>query len=302
MKPTYTEDSLVEQPAIALFAELGWETADCFKETFGAESTLGRETSSEVVLVSRLRPVLERLNPELPVEALQLAIEELTRDRSLVSSVQANREIYQMLKDGVKVLLLDKNGDEKFETVKIIAWDDPKKNDYFLTSQFWVSGELHNRRPDLIGFVNGIPLVFVELKATHIHLINGYKKNLRDYKDTIPQLFWYNAVVIISNGSATRIGSISAPWEHFNEWKKINSEGEEGIVSLETAIRGICDSSRLLDITENFSLFAEKQSWSPRTINILARIMPLMRCSISAKIRVSWVSSGTRRVAANPTR
>jgi type I restriction enzyme, R subunit len=259
MNIQYSEDSLVEQPAIALFAELGWETADCYHETFGAEGTLGRETSSEVVLVLRLRPALERLNPNLPAEAIQLAIDELTRDRSLVSPVQANSEIYQLLKDGVKVLLLDKNGDENFETVKIIEWDDPTKNDYFLVSQFWVSGELHKRRPDLIGYVNGIPLVFVELKATHIHLENGYKKNLRDYKDTIPQLFWYNAVVIISNGSATRIGSISAPWEHFNEWKKINSEGEEGIVSLETAIRGICAKSRLLDIAENFSLFAEKQ-------------------------------------------
>ncbi|MBC8507195.1 MAG: type I restriction endonuclease subunit R [Chloroflexi bacterium] len=259
MKPTYTEDSLVEQPAITLFAELGWDTADCFKETFGAKSMLGRETSSEVVLVSRLRPALERLNPNLPAEAIQLAIDELTRDRSLVSSVQANSEIYQLLKDGVKVLLLDENGDEIFETVRVIDWDVPENNDYFLASQLWVTGELHKRRPDLIGFVNGIPLVFVELKATHIHLENGYKKNLRDYKDTIPHLFWYNAVVIISNGSATRIGSISAPWEHFNEWKKINSEGEEGIVSLETATRGICAKSRLLDITENFSLFAEKQ-------------------------------------------
>jgi type I restriction enzyme, R subunit len=123
----------------------------------------------------------------------------------------------------------------------------------------WVSGELHKRRPDLIGFVNGIPLVFIELKAAHVHLENAYKGNLRDYKDTIPHLFWYNAVVILSNGSATRIGSMTAPWEHFGEWKKINSEGEEGIVSLETAIRGLCEPARLLDYIENFTLFAEAQ-------------------------------------------
>ncbi|MBU1659875.1 MAG: type I restriction endonuclease subunit R, partial [Chloroflexi bacterium] len=259
MKPNYSEDSLVEQPAIALFAELGWQTADCYHEIFGPQGSLGREAPSEVVLLSRLQPALECLNPSLPSEALQLAIEELTRDRSLMSMAHANREVYQLLKDGVKVTFRDVEGNESFETVYLIDWKNPKNNDYFLASQFWVSGDLHSRRPDLIGFVNGIPLIFVELKTTHVHLINGYKKNLRDYKDTIPHLFWYNAVLIISNGSATRVGSITAPWEHFNEWKKINAEGEEGIVSLETAIRGICQPARLLDIVENFTLFAEKQ-------------------------------------------
>jgi type I restriction enzyme, R subunit len=256
---TFSEDSLIEQPAIALFEELSWGTANCFEEKFGLGGTLGRETSSEVVLLSRLQPALNCLNPGLPSEAIQLAIEELTRDRSLMSMAHANREVYQLLKGGVKVTFRDAVGNESFETVDLIDWKNPKNNDYLLASQFWVSGELHKRRPDLIGFVNGIPLLFVELKAAHIHLINGYKKNLRDYKDTIPHIFWYTAVVIISNGSATRVGSITAPWEHFNEWKKINSEGEEGIVSLETVIRGVCEPSRLLDIVENFTLFAEAQ-------------------------------------------
>lgn len=259
MNIQFSEDSLIEQPAIALFAELGWQTADCFQEKFGAEGTLGRETSHEVVIISRLRPALKKLNSDLPDEAIQIAIDELTRDRSLVDPVRANQEVYGLLKSGVQVLYQDQNGEEITKTVIVIDWKNLNNNDYFLASQFWVSGELHKRRPDLLGFVNGLPLVFVELKATHIHLENGYKKNLRDYKDTIPQLFWYNAVVLISNGSATRVGSISAPWEHFNEWKKINSEGEEGIVSLETAIRGICAKSRLLDLTENFTLFAAKQ-------------------------------------------
>jgi len=255
---SFTEDSLVEQPAKALFSELGWETADCFDETFGHDGTLGRETSSEVVLLSRLRPAMERLNPGLPPEAYQLAIEELTRDRSLMSPAHANREIYQLLKDGVKVTYRDAEGVETVETVYLIDWYNPANNDFFLASQFWVSGELHKRRPDLLGFVNGIPLVFIELKATHVHLENAYKKNLRDYKDTIPHLFWYNGIIILSNGSDTRVGSMTAPWEHFNEWKKINSEGEVGIVSLETTIRGVCEPSRLLDIVENFTLFAEK--------------------------------------------
>jgi type I restriction enzyme R subunit len=105
--------------------------------------------------------------------------------------------------------------------------------------------------------VNGLPLVFVELKASHKRLENAFDRNLRDYKNTIPQLFWYNALVILSNGSKSRVGSITSEWEHFAEWKKINSEGEEGIISLETMIRGTCNPPRLLDLVENFTLFQE---------------------------------------------
>jgi len=96
----YTEDYLIQQPAILRFQELGWEVADCFEEKCGVQGTLGRETRAEVVLVSKLRPALERLNPEASAEAIDLAIEELTRDRSAQSPPQANREIYQLLKDG----------------------------------------------------------------------------------------------------------------------------------------------------------------------------------------------------------
>jgi len=253
----YSEDSLVEQPAIALFAELGWETANCYEETFGPQGTLGREIPNEVLLFSRLLPAMARLNPGLPPETFQLAIEELTRDRILMSTANANREIYELLKGGVKVTFRDEEGNETVETVTLIDWENPYNNDFFLASQFWISGELHKRRTDLLGFVNGIPLVFIELKAAHKRLENAYKGNLRDYKDTIPHLFWYNGIIILSNGSNTRVGSMTSPWEHFNEWKKINYEGEEGLVSLETAIRGICEPARLLDILENFTLFAE---------------------------------------------
>jgi type I restriction enzyme R subunit len=257
MTNSYSEDSLVEQPSIALFAQLGWQTANCFDETFGSHGTLRRETSSEVLLLSRLRPALARLNPQLRPEALELAIEELNRDRSLMSPAQANRQVYELLKAGVKVTYQDKGGAETVETVYLVDWDNPYNNDYFLASQFWISGELHKRRADLLGFVNGIPLVFIELKAAHRRLENAYKRNLRDYKDTIPHLFWYNGIILLSNGSATQVGSLTSPWEHFSEWKKINSEGERGIVSLETAVRGVCEPARLLDILENFTLFAE---------------------------------------------
>jgi type I restriction enzyme, R subunit len=255
----YTEDALTEQPAITLLSKLGWKTANCFDETFGSEGMLGRETSSEVILFSRLRPALAKLNPELPPEALELAMQELSRDRSLMSMVNANQEIYKLLKDGLKVRFRDHEGVETDEIVEIIDWNQPKNNNFFLASQLWITGEMHKRRMDLIGFVNGIPLLFIELKASHKRLRNAFNDNLRDYQDTIPQIFRYNAVILLSNGSATKVGSVTSEWDHFSDWKKINSEGEEGLISLETALRGICEPSRLLDIVENFVLFIEAQ-------------------------------------------
>jgi len=247
---------MIEQPAIALFSSMGWQTLNCFYERFGPGGTIGRDNSAEVVLVPRLHAALKRLNPKLPAEAVDLAVEALARDRSAMSLAKASQEIYRLLKDGVKVSIRV-DGIEKIENVKIIDWSAPKNNDYLLASQLWVTGELYKRRADLVGFVNGIPLVFIELKATHKRLENAYQDNLRDYKNTIPQLFWYNAFIILSNGSGSRIGSITSEWELFSEWKRINDEGEMGIVSLETMIRGTCDPQKLLDLAENFILFSE---------------------------------------------
>jgi len=259
MNLTYSEDSLVEQPAIELFKELGWETANCYHERFGPKGTLERETQAEVVLVSRLRPVLERLNPDAAREAIHEAIEQLTRDRHAMSPAQANREIYKLLKNGVKVTL--RSGDDPDaatdERIRVIDWEKPENNDFFLASQFWITGDMYKRRTDLIGFVNGLPLVFIELKKLRIE--HAFKHNLRDYKNTIPQLFWYNSFIILSNGSKGRIGSITGNWDHFTDWNRISDEEEPGIVSLETMIRGTCEPRRLLDLVENFALFSERK-------------------------------------------
>ncbi|MCJ7792351.1 MAG: type I restriction endonuclease, partial [Dehalococcoidia bacterium] len=253
----YSESTLVEEPAIESFNELGWETADCFHEFDGGKSPLGRETPAEVVLLPRLQAALKKLNANLPSEAINLATEELTRDRSLMSMTAANREIYQLLKHGVRVNIPSHDGDEKTGIVHVIDWKEPWNNDFFLASQFWITGEMYKRRADLVGFVNGLPLVLIELKAAHKQIEDAFNKNLKDYKDTIPHLFWYNGFIILSNGSESKIGSISAEWEHFNDWKKISNEKEEGIISLETMIWGTCLPERLLDIIENFTLFSE---------------------------------------------
>ena len=256
----YSEDALVEQPAIALFAELGYEIANCWHETVGTSgATLGRETTEDVVLVPKLRSALQKLNPELDSEPITLAIEELLQDRSAMSLVQANREIYKLLKEGVKVSFENDEGEEVDETVRIIDWKESENNDFFLASQFWITSPsgIYKKRTDLIGFVNGLPLVFIELKKSHGKIEHAYKHNLKDYKSTIPQLFWFNALIILSNGSQAKVGSVTAGWEHFADWKRINDEGEQGIVSLETVIRGTCDKKRLLDLVENFTLFQD---------------------------------------------
>jgi type I restriction enzyme R subunit len=207
--------------------------------------------------VARLRPALRRLNPALPEAAIEAAIAEITRDRSAQSLAAANREVYRLLKDGVPVKARDAAGREEDVRVRVVDWNAPEHNDFLLVSQLTVTGEMYTRRADLVGFVNGLPLVLVELKAAHKRLENAYNDNLRDYKETIPQLFWYNALILLSNGSQSRLGTITAGWEHFAEWKKINDEGERGVVSLATMIRGVCERARLLVFVENFTLFRE---------------------------------------------
>ncbi|MGD9706405.1 MAG: type I restriction endonuclease subunit R [Candidatus Delongbacteria bacterium] len=254
----YTEDTLVEKPAIALLSALGWETVNAYHEFDRGASTLGRETKADVILNSRLRPALERLNPGMAPETITQAMAELSRDRSRMSLVAANQALYHLMKEGVRVPVPDVDGDgETIELVRVLDWNKPEQNDFMLCSQLWVSGEMHTRRADLVGFVNGLPLLFIELKATHRRLETAFTGNLRDYKDTIPHLFWPNALIILSNGSQSRVGSVTAGWEHLAEWKKISSEEEAGRVSLETMLRGVCEPARFLDLVENFTLFQD---------------------------------------------
>ena len=257
----YTEDQLVEQPAIGLFAEIGWTTVSVLDETFGETGTLQRETNGEVVLASRLRAVLERLNPSLPPEAITSAMDELTRDRSAMLLEAANREVYLQLKEGIKVSVPDRElGGQKRERVRVVDWEHSENNDFLLVSQFSVTGALYTCRPDLVGFVNGLPLVVIELKKPGVTARAAFDENLTHYKQQIPSLFWYNALLIASNGTESRVGSLTADWGRFFEWKRIEREDEPRRVSLEVMLRGTCDRSRLLDLLENFTLFSEHKA------------------------------------------
>ncbi|WP_116087780.1 type I restriction endonuclease subunit R [Tropicimonas sp. IMCC34011] len=256
----YGEDAAVEQPAIQLFADLGWETVNLYHEWANGKSTEGRESAKQVVLEGRLRTALERLNPELPGSAITQVIEEITLDRARMVPANANHELWRLLREGVKVKVNTPRGGQETKTARIIDWRNPEANDFLLASQFWVKGEMHRRRPDLIAFVNGIPLVLVELKKPSAPLKSAYDDNLTDYRDTIPHVFTPNAFIILSNGFDTKVGSTFAPWQFFNEWKRVEDEGEEGRVSLEAAIRGMCAKGKLLDLVENFIVYEEDKA------------------------------------------
>ena len=257
----YTEDQLVEQPAIGLFSALGWKTVSAHDETFGAGGTLGRETKGEVVLIDRLRAALTKLNPAAPAEAIQTAIDDLARDRSAMSLEAANREIYRLLKEGIPVSIPDReHGGQKTERLRVVDWERPEQNDFLLVSQFSVVGSLYTCRPDLVSFVNGLPWVVIELKKPGVPARAAFDENLTHYKQQIPQLFWFNALLIASNGTDSRVGSLTADWERFFEWKRIEREDEPRRVSLEVMLRGTCDPTRLLDLVENFTLFSEHKA------------------------------------------
>jgi type I restriction enzyme R subunit len=261
MAHAYTEDQLVEQPAIGLFATLGWQTVSAMEEVFGPGGTLGRETKGEVVLVDRLCTALGKLNPAQPPEAINTAIDELTRDRSAMSLEAANSEIYQLLKDGIPVSVPDReHGGQNTERLRVIDWARPAQNDFLLVSQFSVVGSLYTCRPDIVGFVNGLPWVVVELKKPGVSARAAFDDNLTHYKHEIPQLFWFNALLIASNGTDSRVGSLTADWDRFFEWKRIEREDEPRRVSLEVMLRGTCDRTRLLDLVENFTLFSEQKA------------------------------------------
>lgn len=260
MSGEYSEDILIEQTAINIFRDtLEWVTMLAYdKEDFGPNSLLGRSSRKEVILYRYLRAAIQQFNPGLPDQAYEQAIEKLDEYSSAKDLGQINYEKYNLLRDGIPVDYRNEKGEQvRGHRLRVFDFDTPNNNDFRAVRQLWIESSLGNRRPDIIGFVNGIPLLFIELKAVHKKLENAYNKNFRDYKDVIPRLFHTNAFVILSNGLQSRIGSITGRFQHFHEWKRIREE-EEGKVSLDTILRGVCDKERFLDLFENFILYDTK--------------------------------------------
>ena len=265
----YSEDTLVQQTtAEYLEQQLGWESVYAYNnEDFGPDSLLGRNSDREVVLTRTLREKLAELNPGLPDAAYDDAVRQITATVASQIIVATNREKHDLVRDGVQVTCRNDKGERVRERLRVFDFAEPTNNDFLCVRELWVRGDLYRRRADIVGFVNGLPLLFIECKNIHRNLKTAFEKNYSDYRDTIPHIFDHNAIVMFGNGAKAKIGSITSKWEHFHEWKRL-AEEEPGVVDMETLLKGVCDKRNFMDLVENFILFDES-SGEPK--KILAR-------------------------------
>ena len=218
-----------------------------------------------------LRGALKRLNPDLPSSAIDNAIRELTAYDVSRSMVQHNRDFYRMLRSGVPVEYRDTQGRQKSARARVVDFDNASGSNRFLAvRELKLTGirtPNYNRRADLVCFVNGLPLVFIELKAVYKNIREGFDNNLSDYMDenVIAHAFHHNAFLIVSNGDRARYGSITSKWEHFAEWKRLD-EADKGSLETEVLLNGMLAHDRLLDIVENFILFDESKPGATRKV------------------------------------
>ena len=269
MSNEYSEDQLIQRStADFMEKELGWKNVYAFdQETLGKDGTLGRATYHEVLLTRHFCKALKALNPWLTEKQLQEAVERMTERMSSQTLMQINEQKYQYIRDGVPVTRVKPNGETEEVRAKVIDFNAPDKNEFLCVRELWVHGNLYRRRADIVGFVNGIPLLFMELKNHDVEVVDAFSQNYRDYLDTIPQLFYHNAFIMFSNGLEARVGTIDSKWEFFHEWKRLN-EMEEGNIELPTMLRGICKKENFLDLLENFILYDHSGG---TTVKILAR-------------------------------
>ena len=267
-----SEDRLVQQTfADHLCDRLGWESVYAYNaETFGPQGTLGRASERDIVLVRDLHAALARLNPDLLESARAQAVEKLTRIDFARSLIQHNREFYSFIRGGVPVEWRDATGETRHAHAHVIDFRDAARNRFLAVRELKVQGVRvphYNRRADLVCFVNGLPLVFIELKAVYRNIRAGFDDNLTDYlsEHSISHAFHHNAFLVVSNGDQARYGSITSKWEHFVEWKR-NAEKDKARLDAEALLDGMLAKERLLDLVENFLLFDDSRAGGARKI------------------------------------
>ncbi len=267
-----SEDRLVQQTfATHLEKALRWESTYAYNtETFGPQGMLGRGSERDVVLVRDLRAALDQLNPDVPEEARDRAVEKLTQVDFARSLLQHNRDFYGFIRGGVPVEWRDASGETRHARARVIDFRNPGNNRFLAVRELKVQGVRvphYNRRADLVCFVNGLPLVFIELKAVYRNIRAGFDDNLTDYvsEHSIAHAFHHNAFLVVSNGDQARYGSITSKWEHFVEWKR-NTEKDKGRVDAEALLDGMLAKERLLDLVENFILFDDGRPGGTRKI------------------------------------
>ena len=269
MSYDYSENILVQESAGNLLRdELGWDVQFAYnKEVLGPNGTFGRTNYKEILLKRYFCAALKKLNPWITDEQIAEAQRIMENRLSTSSLLQINEEKYFLIRDGIKVTVKKPNGETEKQVAAVIDFKNPQNNNFLAVKELKIHGDLYRRRTDIVGFVNGIPLLFVELKKTTVDVRNAYDDNYTDYLDTIPHLFYYNAFLVISNGVEAKVGTLGSKYEFFHEWKRL-AEQERGSVALETLLRGICKKENFLDLLENFILYDKTGG---NTAKILAR-------------------------------
>lgn len=272
MSYDYSENILIQESAGHLLAdELGWQVELAYnQEILGTNGTFGRNSYKDILLVRYFHKALRTLNPWITDEQVIEAQNIFEKHLSSASLVQINEEKYAYIRDGIPVTEKKPNGQTEEKRAMIIDFlhpNDMERNHFLAVKEMKIYGDLYRRRTDIVGFVNGIPLLFIELKKNSVDVQNAYTDNYTDYLDTIPQLFYYNAFLMLSNGVEAKVGTLGSKYEFFHEWKRL-SEQEQGSVALETMLRGICKKENFLDLLEDFILFDHSGG---KTVKILAR-------------------------------
>ena len=269
MSNDYSENELVQESAASqLHIELGWDVVYAFnQEKLGEDGDLGRKSYKEVLLTRYFRAALKKLNPWINDEQISEAQSTLEGRLSTSTLLQINEEKYFLIRDGIPVTVKRPDGTTEPKRAVVVDFQRPENNHFLAVKEMKIHGDLYRRRTDIVGFVNGLPILFVELKKTNVDVKNAYVDNYTDYQDTIPQLFYYNAFLILSNGLESKIGTLGSKYEFFHEWKRLKEE-EQGDVALETMLRGVCKKENILDLLENYILYDHSGG---KTVKILAR-------------------------------
>ena len=268
MPKIITED-MIEQAAIkALHERHNYTVLNCMtEEPDTLPDGTGRKDKKQVVLPDVMLESLCRINPNIPEQTVRTVVDELCHTPVSGDLMLTNYQNYQKIRNGITVEY-NKDGKKTSNILRLLSYNDALSNTFTVASQMWIKGETHWRRPDLIIFINGFPLVFIELKNSNIPVKNAYDINLKNYLKDIPYLFNYNQICVLSNGMETRLGSFAAGYEFFFEWLKVENEKEnpdrkairENCTSLEYFIAGLCEPKNLLDYIENFILYDRRRT------------------------------------------
>ena len=258
-------ESDVEDVALGWLASLRWRVAHGPDIASGMPAA-ERADYGEVVLRERLRSALARLNPNLPANALEDAQRRLTRPVGATLEAR-NRDFHRMVVAGVTVEYVDADGRVRGAQVRVLDFDESESNDWLAVNQFTVVENRHERRPDIVLFVNGLPLAVIELKnpADENATIRSAFQQLQTYKAEIPSLFAFNAALIVSDGLEARIGTLTAGWEWFKPWRTISGEAlaDASRPQLQVLVEGVCTPRRLLALVRDFIVFEDDGGGAP---------------------------------------